>query len=574
MPVASLERRRRDARLGLLLDAAGRAGLFRSFGDGFGHGGCHAFVEDGGDYVVLGELLLGDDVGHGVGGGELHALVDLVGADVKGAAEDTGEAEDVVDLVRVVAAAGGDDPGVPHRDLGAYLRVGVGHGEDYRVLVHGLEVLDRKHVRGGEAEEEVGAPDGLGEISGAALGVGVLGEPALGGVQVLAALVDDALGVAADDVRGACGHDDLGARNAGGADAVDHHAQVLERLTRDLEGVYERRQHDDRRAVLVVVEDGDVEFLLEALLDLEAPRRRDVLEVDPPEAGRQVLDGLDYLLGVLGVKADGEGVHVRELLEEGRLALHHGHRRPGSYVPEAEHRGPVRDDGDRVALDGQVEGALGVLVDRAADPGNTRRVDHREVVAGPDLELRADLDLAPDVHEERPVGDVDDLDVGQPLDGLDDPLAVLGVAGVDGYVADGPVLAHPDDVHGPDQPVGLADDRQDLAQRPRPVRKLDPQREAVARARYGFHEVFLSLVSPPHAGLPVRDCIARPADRARGAPRRRMGNGRDLGETPSYRAGNAAVQRRSGRPMCCRSRSPEAARPAGPAARGRPPSGC
>ena len=47
--------------------------------------------------------------------------------------------------------------------------------------------------------------------------------------------------------------------------------------------VLERRQRDDRRAVLVVVEDGDVEQLLERLLDLERTRCGDVFEVDPAE---------------------------------------------------------------------------------------------------------------------------------------------------------------------------------------------------------------------------------------------------------------------------------------------------
>ena len=47
--------------------------------------------------------------------------------------------------------------------------------------------------------------------------------------------------------------------------------------------VDQRGEHDDRGAVLVVVEDRDVERLLEALLDLEAARRGDVLEVDAAE---------------------------------------------------------------------------------------------------------------------------------------------------------------------------------------------------------------------------------------------------------------------------------------------------
>ena len=236
-------------------------------------------------------------------------------------------------------------------------------------------------------------------------------------------------------------------------DAVDHDAEVLDLLADDLEGVDQGRHHHDGRAVLVVVEDGDVELLLQALLDLEAPRSRDVLQVDAAEGRRQVLDGLDDLVRVLGVEADRERVHVGELLEERRLALHDGHRRPRPDVPEPEHGRAVGDDGDGVALDGQVEGPLGVVGYRPADAGDARRVDHREVVAGTDLELGADLDLTPKVHQERPVRDVDNLDLRQIFDDLDDLLAVLGVAGVDGDVADGPVLAHPHDVDGADQPA-------------------------------------------------------------------------------------------------------------------------
>ena len=58
-----------------------------------------------------------------------------------------------------------------------------------------------------------------------------------------------------------------------------------------LRGVAQRGQRDDGRAVLVVVEDRDVQPLLELALDLEAAGRRDVLQVHPAEgrarAGRR-----------------------------------------------------------------------------------------------------------------------------------------------------------------------------------------------------------------------------------------------------------------------------------------------
>ncbi len=51
--------------------------------------------------------------------------------------------------------------------------------------------------------------------------------------------------------------------------------------------VQQRGEHDDRRAVLVVVEDRDLELgSFSRALDLEAARRGDVLEVDAAERRR------------------------------------------------------------------------------------------------------------------------------------------------------------------------------------------------------------------------------------------------------------------------------------------------
>ena len=74
--------------------------------------------------------------------------------------------------------------------------------------------------------------------------------------------------------------------DAGCAHARDHDPHALESLADDLERVVQRGEDDHRGPVLVVVEDGDVELLAQPLLDLEAARRGDVLEVDSPEDGR------------------------------------------------------------------------------------------------------------------------------------------------------------------------------------------------------------------------------------------------------------------------------------------------
>ena len=93
---------------------------------------------------------------------------------------------------------------------------------------------------------------------------------------------------------------------------------------------------DDGGAVLVVVEDGDVEQLLQLLLDDEAVRRLDVLEVDAAEARAQVAHAVDDGLDVGRVDQDVDAVDVGEALEQRALALHHRlgrHARRGCRAP-------------------------------------------------------------------------------------------------------------------------------------------------------------------------------------------------------------------------------------------------
>ena len=76
--------------------------------------------------------------------------------------------------------------------------------------------------------------------------------------------------------------------------------------------------------MLIVVHHRNVEPLDQPLLQLEAARRRDVLEVDAAKDRCYPHHRLDDLVNVFRVQTDRKRVDVRELLEERRLALHHG----------------------------------------------------------------------------------------------------------------------------------------------------------------------------------------------------------------------------------------------------------
>jgi hypothetical protein len=186
--------------------------------------------------------------------------------------------------------------------------------------------------------------------------------------------------------------------------------------------------------VLVVVEHRDVQPILQPLLDLEAARRRDVLEVDAAEGRCDPADGVDDVVGGPRVEADGEPVDPGEVLEQQRLALHDRHGGLGADVAEAEDRGAVGDDGDGVLLDREVVDALGPRSDGPAHTCHARRVGHGEVVAVRDRHAGQHLDLAAVVHEEGAVRQLEHLASLEPVDGGPDPADVAFVAAVDDEV--------------------------------------------------------------------------------------------------------------------------------------------
>src|SRR6185437_12416083 len=102
---------------------------------------------------------------------------------------------------------------------------------------------------------------------------------------VLALRAESPARVGSDDVMHTGLQQDLRDGYPGRAEADHEHFQVREATPGELDRVQQRRHHDHGGAVLVVVENRYVEVALEALLDLEAARGGDVLEVDPAEGG-------------------------------------------------------------------------------------------------------------------------------------------------------------------------------------------------------------------------------------------------------------------------------------------------
>ena len=185
-------------------------------------------------------------------------------------------------------------------------------------------------------------------------------ETGLVGVHCLGATLEDHAGdVRDDDVLALQPKTDqqVQAGQGRGAGTGGDEAHVADGLADHAQPVQDRGGNDDRRAMLIVVEDRDAHAAPQRLFDDEAVRGLDVLKIDAAEARLQRRDDLHQALRVALVDLDVEDIDVGELLEQHRLAFHDRLRGQAADGTQTEHGGAVGDHRHQVAA-GRVMGGI------------------------------------------------------------------------------------------------------------------------------------------------------------------------------------------------------------------------
>ena len=244
-----------------------------------------------------------------------------------------------------------------------------------------------------EAEEHVGADHGLGER--ARLGLDRIARLPLvhaGG----AAFIDHALGVAEREILRpeTDGAKKFEAGDAGGAGAVADELGGLDLAAGEFERVDQAGGGDDGGAMLVVMEDRNVQQLAQPLLDDETFRRLDILEIDAAPAFAEQLHAVDDFVGVLGGDFQIDRVDVGEALEQDGLAFHHRLGGERAAIAEAENGGAVGDHRDEIAFGGVVVGAALVFGDGQHRHGDAGRIGERQIALRRHRLGRHDFELA------------------------------------------------------------------------------------------------------------------------------------------------------------------------------------
>ena len=103
---------------------------------------------------------------------------------------------------------------------------------------------------------------------------------------------------------------------------------------------------------------GDIEVLLQTLLDIEAFRSLDVFKVNTAKSRCDTLYCLTEFYGILLVDFDIEDIDSAVNLEEQTFAFHYGLTAHGTNITKSEHGGTIRDNGHQIAF---VRIAVGII---------------------------------------------------------------------------------------------------------------------------------------------------------------------------------------------------------------------
>jgi len=96
-------------------------------------------------------------------------------------------------------------------------------------------------------------------------------------------------------------------------------------------------------------------------------------------------------------------------------------------------------------------------MDSFTNPSHTRCISHREVAARFQRDLRNDLDLSAEMHQESAVADVYDLDAVDVREGGDYLLVMVLACGIDSDITEQEIFTDINDIDALDVAAGFSD---------------------------------------------------------------------------------------------------------------------
>src|SRR5215211_3006315 len=153
-------------------------------------------------------------------------------------------------------------------------------------------------------------------------------------------------------------------------------------LTNNLQRICQRRRRDNGGAVLVIMENGNIQHSLQRLFYIEALRRFYIFKVNAAKGRRNCSYDLDDFIRVMGIYFDIEHINVSKFFKQYTFSLHNWLAGERAAVAESQNGGTVRDDCNQISLGCVLIGVIRILFDLQNRLCNARRVRQTQVTLG------------------------------------------------------------------------------------------------------------------------------------------------------------------------------------------------
>ena len=156
--------------------------------------------------------------------------------------------------------------------------------------------------------------------------------------------------IADNQVLHPCTKQHLSDSRAGASRPVYNDLNPIHLLSCQLEGIDQGGRGHNGGAVLVIMENRNIQLTLQPLLNFKTAGRAYILQIDASECGGDPLYSLYYFLCVPGIQTDGDRVHAAEFFKEDGFSLHDRHGGLRADISQSQHSGSVRHHGHQVAF--------------------------------------------------------------------------------------------------------------------------------------------------------------------------------------------------------------------------------
>ena len=111
------------------------------------------------------------------------------------------------------------------------------------------------------------------------------------------------------------GHQQIQTGQGSRTSARCHHFDVSEFFARQLHGIHHRGRHDNRRPMLVIMENGNAHAGFQFFFDLKTFRGFDVLKIDPAKSRLKCSNNIDHAFNIGFCNLDIKHVNAGEFFE-------------------------------------------------------------------------------------------------------------------------------------------------------------------------------------------------------------------------------------------------------------------